>query len=103
MVEIHADKLFQCGRLLFGRERALFNILKEALSIPEPSREVNGLRYMWDKMQSHGTQVMAWLDRCYTFDAGASQPIEQYMIRGNALRSGHCPISLTIQFKQSEA
>ena len=97
MVETRADKSFQCGRLLSGRERALFNSLKEALKIMEPIRAKNGLHFTWDNLCFNGVRVLARLDECCAFESSMDHELINYRIHGDSIASSHTPISISIQ------
>lgn len=97
MVEACRDKSSLCGRIIGGRERILFNALKDALRLAEPARADNSLLYTWDNGRANGTRVFARLDRCNAFQPTADQSISNYRINGDGSLSDHCPISIQLQ------
>ena len=97
MVEVRVDKSSHCSRIISKRERHLFNSLKEALGIHEPSRKDNGLRYIWNNLRLNGIRVLMRLDRVYAFAPDNNQFFQNYKIHGNGSLFDHCPISILVQ------
>jgi hypothetical protein len=48
MVEDKEDKFSMCGKLIPNKERILWDALKLALEIHEPTRSNSSLRLSWD-------------------------------------------------------
>ena len=97
MVEARIDKSFQCSRMISGHEKMLFNALKDAFMIQEPTREVNGLSYTWDNLRFNGVRILAKLDRCYSFTLDARRLVIRCRINRDATNFNHNPILVSVQ------
>jgi hypothetical protein len=54
-----------CGKLIPDKERFLWDALKLALEIHEPTRSNKNLKLSWDNQRSGGERIMARLDHIY--------------------------------------
>jgi exonuclease III len=100
MVEDKEDKFSMCGRLIQNKERLLWDALKLALEIHEPTRSNRNLKFSWDNRRSGGDRIMARLDHIYIPNYLASNQVNNsshYHVRGDGVKSNHHHVNCLLE------
>lgn len=100
VVENPVDKSNVDGRILSGAEKISFHQLLAGLEVSDSFDNSNAIRYTWDNRRRDNKRVLARLDRFYTFNALAGDPIKQdYFILGNCSHSDHLLVWCALKLK----
>jgi len=100
MVEDKEDKFSMCGRLIPNKEGLLWDALKLALEIHEPTRSNRNLKFSWDNQRSGRHKIMVRLDHIYIPNYLASNQAgnsPQYYVKGDGVRSNHHHVSCLLE------
>ena len=66
-VESRCDKTNACNMLIPMAEKLVFQACKAFLLIEESNCSVSNLKFFWNNYRSHGSRILACLDRFYCF------------------------------------
>jgi exonuclease III len=105
MVETARDKSSTCGRLLSGKERIEFDLLKAHLQVTDFFSYTGPLIYSWDNKQQAGRRVLARLDRMYSFSSPYGLPdlhVKKYVINGESRHSDHLPVTQHLELLEHQ-
>jgi hypothetical protein len=100
MVEDKEDKSLMCGKLIPNKERFLWDALKLALEIYEPTRSNKSLKFSWDNQKSKGKIIMPRLDRIYIpiyLTSNQASNNSHYFVKGDGIKSNHHLVSFVLE------
>lgn len=103
MVEARHNKTNLCSWLVPIGEHILFQALKQHFHVADNPKSPHTLKFSWDNCRGDDARVLARLDRFYLFQCApgnTARTILSYAIRGNSVRSDHCPVEFTIQLEE---
>jgi exonuclease III len=99
MVEDKEDKSSMCEKLIPYKERLLWDALKLASEIHEPTGSNKSLKFSWDNQRSGGERIMARLDHIFIPNYLASNQANNsphYYVKGDGVRS-NCSKDLSVE------
>lgn len=100
VVESPSDKSNIDGRILSGVEKISFHELLASLEVSDSFNCPNNICYTWDNRRRDGRRLLARLDRFYTFEAPAGEPLKKdYFILSDCSHSDHLPVWCAMELK----
>ncbi len=100
MVEDKEDKSLMCGKLIPNKERSLWDALKLALEIHEPTRSNRSLKLSWDNQKSKRKIIMPRLDQIYIpiyLTSNQASNSSHHFVKGDGIKSNHHLVSFVLE------
>jgi hypothetical protein len=101
MVEDKEDnKSSMCGKLIPNKEKFLWDALKLALKIHEPTRFNKSLKFSWDNQNSGGKIIMPRLDQIYIpiyLTSNQANNSSHYFVKGDGIKSNHHLVNCVLE------